>query len=242
MKHLFDIHCHIVPAVDDGAATLEESLDMLRMEQRDGVDNIIITPHYRKRMFETSAEKVHEQFLRLKEAAGTALPELKLYLGCELHSNMELEELLEERKYTTMAGSSYVLLEFSERDSQKYIRDRVHCVMSCGYEPILAHVERYDAVRGDLNFAYELAAMGAKIQVNAGSIIGEYGRKPKKFCRSLMRENLLGFVGSDAHNTSDRAPNIGICAGYVAKKMGEEYARRIFHDNPMEIVAEGQKK
>lgn len=241
MDHLFDIHCHMVPGVDDGASTLEESLDMLRIEQRDGVDSIIITPHYRKRMFETSAERVHEQFLRLKEAAGTAFPGLKLYLGCELHSNMELEELLHERKFTTMADSSFVLLEFSGEDSQNYIRDRVRCVMSSGYEPILAHAERYGAVLGDLNFAYELAAMGAKIQVNAGSIIGESGRKTKKFCRSLMKENLLGFVGSDAHNTRDRVPNIGVCAEYVAKKMGEEYVRRIFHDNPLEIILEGQK-
>ena len=106
MKDLFDVHCHMVPGVDDGASDLEESLAMLKMEYRDGVRNIIVTPHYRRRMFETPAKKVHEQFQKLQEAAKKEYPDLSLYLGCELHSNMDLQEILEKRKYVTMAGSS----------------------------------------------------------------------------------------------------------------------------------------
>lgn len=109
MKELFDVHCHMVPGVDDGAADLEESLAMLKMQHEDGVRKIIITPHYRRRMFETPAKKVHEQFLKLQEAAKKEYPDMSLYLGCELHSNMDLQDILEKRKYVTMAGSSYVL-------------------------------------------------------------------------------------------------------------------------------------
>ena len=98
MKDLFDVHCHMVPGVDDGASD------------------------YRRRMFETPAKKVHEQFQKLQEAAKKEYPDLSLYLGCELHSNMDLQEILEKRKYVTMAGSSYVLLEFSEGDSAQHIR------------------------------------------------------------------------------------------------------------------------
>ena len=145
MKELFDVHCHMVPGVDDGAADLEESLAMLKMQHEDGVRKIIITPHYRRRMFETPAKKVHEQFLKLQEAAKKEYPDMSLYLGCELHSNMDLQDILEKRKYVTMAGSSYVLLEFSEGDSAQHIRERVYNVLSCGYEPIIAHVERYQA-------------------------------------------------------------------------------------------------
>ena len=98
MKDLFDVHCHMVPGVDDGASDLEESLAMLKMEYRDGVRNIIVTPHYRRRMFETPAKKVHEQFQKLQEAAKKEYPDLSLYLGCELHSNMDLQEILEKLK------------------------------------------------------------------------------------------------------------------------------------------------
>ena len=105
MKELFDVHCHMVPGVDDGAADLEESLAMLKMQHEDGVRKIIITPHYRRRMFETPAKKVHEQFLKLQEAAKKEYPDMSLYLGCELHSNMDLQDILEKRKYVTMAGT-----------------------------------------------------------------------------------------------------------------------------------------
>ena len=173
MKDLFDVHCHMVPGVDDGASDLEESLAMLKMEYRDGVRNIIVTPHYRRRMFETPAKKVHEQFQKLQEAAKKEYPDLSLYLGCELHSNMDLQEILEKRKYVTMAGSSYVLLEFSEGDSAQHIRERVYNVLSCGYEPIIAHVERYQATVKDVGFSGDLVDMGAKLQVNVESILGK---------------------------------------------------------------------
>ena len=227
---------HMVPGVDDGAADLEESLEMLKMQHEDGVRKIIITPHYRRRMFETPAKKVHEQFLKLQEAAKKEYPDMSLYLGCELHSNMDLQDILEKRKYVTMAGSSYVLLEFSEGDSAQHIRERVYNVLSCGYEPIIAHVERYQATVKSVGFSSDLVDMGARLQVNVESILGKYTWGAKRYCRKLMKEDLLGFVGSDSHNTKTRIPNIGAGAAYVSKKMGEAYAERIFHDNPMEIL------
>ena len=161
---------------------------------------------------------------------------MSLYLGCELHSNMDLQDILEKRKYVTMAGSSYVLLEFSEGDSAQHIRERVYNVLSCGYEPIIAHVERYQATVKSVGFSSDLVDMGARLQVNVESILGKYTWGAKRYCRKLMKEALLGFVGSDSHNTKTRIPNIGAGAAYVSKKMGEAYAERIFHDNPMEIL------
>ena len=201
MKELFDVHCHMVPGVDDGAADLEESLAMLKMQHEDGVRKIIITPHYRRRMFETPAKKVHEQFLKLQEAAKKEYPDMSLYLGCELHSNMDLQDILEKRKYVT-----------------------------------IAHVERYQATVKSVGFSSDLVDMGARLQVNVESILGKYTWGAKRYCRKLMKEDLLGFVGSDSHNTKTRIPNIGAGAAYVSKKMGEAYAERIFHDNPMEIL------
>ena len=210
--------------------------ECLKMQHEDGVRKIIITPHYRRRMFETPAKKVHEQFLKLQEAAKKEYPDMSLYLGCELHSNMDLQDILEKRKYVTMAGSSYVLLEFSEGDSAQHIRERVYNVLSCGYEPIIAHVERYQATVKSVGFSSDLVDMGARLQVNVESILGKYTWGAKRYCRKLMKEDLLSFVGSDSHNTKTRIPNIGAGAAYVSKKMGEAYANRIFHDNPLEIL------
>ena len=87
-----------------------------------------------------------------------------------------------------------------------------------------------------VGFSSDLVDMGARLQVNVESILGKYTWGAKRYCRKLMKEDLLGFVGSDSHNTKTRIPNIGAGAAYVSKKMGEAYAERIFHDNPMEIL------
>lgn len=152
---------------------------------------------------------------------------MSLYLGCELHSNMDLQDILEKRKYVTMAGSSYVLLEFSEGDSAQHIRERVYNVLSCGYEPIIAHVERYQATVKSVGFSSDLVDMGARLQVNVESILGKYTWGAKRYCRKLMKEDLLGFVGSDSHNTKTRIPNIGAGAAYVQKN-GRGICRKDF--------------
>lgn len=95
---IFDIHCHIVPGVDDGAADIEETRKLLEMEYKQGVRNIILTPHFRFQMFETPLEKVQRQFRLAEEAAADISKDLHLYLGCEFHANMEMLPMLREKK------------------------------------------------------------------------------------------------------------------------------------------------
>lgn len=113
IKGIYDIHCHIVPGVDDGATDIGETVKLLRMEYEQGVRTVIATPHFRFRMFETPAEKVREQFRLVEKAASEISPDLHVYLGCEFHANMEMLPMLREQKVMTMAGSRYVLTEFS---------------------------------------------------------------------------------------------------------------------------------
>ena len=108
-KGLFDIHCHIVPSVDDGASSAEEAYKMLQMEYRQGVRNIIATPHYRLQMFETPIETVEHQFLVLRQLARKVAPDLHVYLGCEFHSNMEIRDLLSKPVWQ-MTGEEFIFL------------------------------------------------------------------------------------------------------------------------------------
>lgn len=101
-KGIYDIHCHIVPGVDDGATDIEETGKLLRMEYEQGVRTIIATPHFRFRMFETSAEKVKEQFKLVEKAAAEVASDLHVYLGCEFHTNMEMISMLRENKVMTV--------------------------------------------------------------------------------------------------------------------------------------------
>lgn len=183
IKGIYDIHCHIVPGVDDGATDIGETVKLLRMEYEQGVRTVIATPHFRFRMFETPAEKVREQFRLVEKAASEISPDLHVYLGCEFHANMEMLPMLREQKVMTMAGSRYVLTEFSHNSEESYIRERLGALLSGGYKPIMAHIERYEATRNSLDFVEELADMGVYMQINADSITGKDGFFTKRYCK-----------------------------------------------------------
>lgn len=240
MEGMYDIHCHAVPGVDDGAPTIKEALGILKAEYSDGVRGIILTPHFRLGMFETSREKVRESFDTLKKLSGEQNPDLKLYLGCEFHVCSEITEYFKRDEDYCMAGTNHVLIEFSGRDSLNKIVDYVYRVRSQGYIPIIAHVERYQAVRENRDIVQRLTRMGAKLQVNADSITGRDGWSVKRFCRRLIEDGLLEFVGSDAHDTRERAPRIGECIKQVEKKYGRSLAEQLFIKNPASILSERQ--
>ena len=231
MSGLYDVHCHIVPHVDDGASSMEESMNLLRMEYEDGVRTIYVTPHYRRGMFETPMEKIYEQFARVKEAAPQIGPDLRIFLGCEFHANMDMVDILDAGGRPTMGESRCVLTEFSEVSDQKFIQERCYALLSHGYQPIIAHIERYPAMR-DIKFVEQMVNMGAYIQMNSESIIGMEGFGTKMFCKKVIKKNLLHFIGSDAHNTHTRKPE------FLTKAMGADYMRKIMVRNPRRIIEE----
>ena len=167
---------------------------------------------------------VTRQFMQLRRAAMNIGDEgMRLYLGCELHSSMDMVECLKKGRRLTLAGSRYVLVEFSNGDVN-------------GFIPIIAHVERYKATRNDIGFLTELKDMGAHIQVNADTISGQDGFGAKTFARKVMKHGLLDFVGSDGHRKTERIPEIGKCVAKMEKTMGSEYVKKIFIKNPRKIT------
>lgn len=240
MTGIYDVHCHIVPEVDDGADNIETAVKLLQMEYKDGVRTIYVTPHYRKRMFETSMKKIEKQFSLLKTEAANIGSDLHMYLGCEFHANMDMTEMLVARERPTMGGSRCVLTEFSEQTEFAFIQERCYALLSQGYDPIIAHAERYSALYKKFDALSQLVDMGAYIQMNAASILGVDGFGMKLFCKKVMKMDLLHFVGSDAHNTGDRKPMMGKCAEYMEKVMGQDYARKILIENPKNIIEESR--
>ncbi len=226
---LVDIHCHILPGVDDGAPDMETSRAMIRDAYEQGVRYIIATPHYRPEMFEPSMKKVIRVYHELRDYAEEV--GIGLRLGCEYYRNEQMIRHLDKKLRPTMLGSRYVLTEFSTNDSFVTVRNYIYELITKGYRPIVAHVERYFCCQ-EPERILELKKLGAQIQINADSVLGYEGHTIKKFCAGLMKDNLVDFIGSDAHNLEDRKMNLGKCATYVRKKMGQDYAEEIFVDNP----------
>ena len=229
---LVDIHCHILPGVDDGAPDMETSRAMIRDAYEQGVRYIIATPHYRPEMFEPSMKKVIRVYHELRDYAEEV--GIGLRLGCEYYRNEQMIRHLDKKLRPTMLGSRYVLTEFSTNDSFVTVRNYIYELITKGYRPIIAHVERYFCCQ-EPERILELKKLGAQIQVNADSVLGYEGHTIKKFCAGLMKDDFVDFIGSDAHNLEDRKMNLGKCATYVRKKMGQDYAEEIFVDNPRRI-------
>lgn len=236
---LTDIHCHILPGVDDGAVDMDMAKDMLNEMYEQGVRRVIATPHYRLGMFEPSIRSIQKSYLEVKEYAKTiGTHGLEVKLGCEYHRADDMVKVLKNRQRPTMAGSNYVLVEFSSMDSYMKIRSKIYELIVSGFNPVIAHVERYPSIVENPSSVTDMIELGALIQVNADSILGIDGRNIKKFCKNLMKKKEIHFIGSDAHDVTERPPRLSACAAYVEKKWGWYTARKIFVKNPEMILGE----
>ena len=238
MTELADIHCHILPYVDDGAEHLEEMEQLLSLQAEQGVRLVCATPHLRTKMFEAGDEDVFKQFERAKAFVESGKLPLKLCLGREYYCDSSFLERLEQGEVMALGDGNVVLTEFSGRYSFETICNFVRRILIAGLRPLVAHVERYPAVSGDTDRVAQLIDMGALIQINAGSVLGREGSMQKRFCWKLMKQDLIHVVASDAHAPDYRPPELGLCANKIERKMGEDYAKCVLWDNPLEIVSQ----
>ncbi len=234
---MIDIHCHLLYGVDDGPDSLEESAAMLLEAKNQGVQALILTPHYRHGMFPYENEVIARHFQQVQQYA--AKMGVAIFLGCEYHMNTHSVEHLRSGRCKTLAGSEYVLAEYSTADEYLLIRNMTQELLLAGYIPIIAHVERYTCLLEHPERVAELAALGALIQVNADAVLGVEGRKHKQFCKHLLKEELVDFIASDSHGVHQRPSRMGKCRDHIRKKYGEEAARQIFIANPLAILRAG---
>ena len=230
MSGYIDMHCHILPEVDDGAQSIEETVQMLRIAYREGIRCIIATPHHHPKRGMEHPERLRKKLTIVRREAKKIDEKFRVYLGSEIFFGQDVAEKLKSGRALSMNKRQCVLLEFSPTDSFSYIQQGIQSVQMAGYEVILAHAERYPCLFKDLG------EMGTRMQVNAGSITGDSGRSAKKFVKQLLGEHMVHCVGTDAHGVDHRQPKMKKAAEHVERKYGEEYMRRIFFSNAKELL------
>lgn len=241
MEGYIDMHCHILPGVDDGAKDVEEMKKMLKIAYKEGIRCIIATPHHHPRRGKESPEVLRKKAVILREAAHEIDAHFRIYLGTEIYFGQDIPDKLQKKEVLTMNRRKFILVEFSPADRFDYIRQNLQQLQMKGYEVILAHVERYQCLTEDLELVEQLRDMGIFLQVNAGSICGDNGRKLKKTVKTLMDHDMIFCVGTDAHSSGSRAPHMKKAAEYVQKKYGQEYMRRIFFSNAKIMLKKKRK-
>ena len=232
---LCDLHCHILPGVDDGARDMAEALEMLNNAVAGGVQTLVVTPHcntqYGNGNFLDGDLK--QRFADLQQAARD-IP-VELLLGAEVYVTDRLPCLLAEGKVATLAGSRYLLTELYRQMTQEEICRSLQQIISCGYTPLVAHPERHIVVQEDPGVICRWLEMGCHIQLTGGSILGEYGKAAQQAAAWLLRRDMVACVASDAHGAHRRTNYLLDVADHLSVHYSRQYARSILQDNPLAI-------
>lgn len=233
---MIDIHCHILPGVDDGAIDLEDALEMARIAQGDGIKTIINTAHYSPTFEYIKGKELMDKLIEFNKELKKNNIDIEVLIGNELYYSKDLLADLEKKQFYTLNNSRYLLIEFSPMNFPKNIKDVVYELKIRGYIPVLAHVERYKEFQENPKLIREVIKEGALIQVNASSVTGKGPSVANKFCEVLLDKNMVQFIGSDAHRSNKRRPMLKEAYEYIAKTYGEERANTIFNTNPTNLI------
>lgn len=234
---MIDIHTHILPGVDDGSKSIEMSLEMARQAVETGVDTVICTPHCMPGIYNNYASgSLEERFQLLRQALHeTGIP-LHIRKGMEVLAVREIGDLLEDKKLWTLNDSKYLLTEFSFDENPEYCDEALEEIIGKGYVPIVAHPERYYFVQESPQIVYEWYQKGYGIQLNKGSLLGNFGRREKATGDRLLRHGLVTCVASDAHRSNTRTIRMEELQEYLAERYGEEYMYMLTEENPVRIL------
>ena len=238
MEGFTDLHCHILPALDDGARNMDKTKAMLEMAYQEGIRNVIATPHFHASGKCATVEEVQTVLRKVQEKMTTWGIKMKLYAGNEIFYHSEVPELLENGKVGTLAGTRYVLVEFDPMTEYSYLRDGILKLDSYGYIPVLAHTERYECLFQKKERLPRIKEHGAVIQVNASTFQRGMFDEMGKRARYLMKKELLDLISTDAHSDGKRCPQIRETAEYLYKKAGKRKAEKILFVNPRAILAD----
>ena len=227
---MVDIHCHILPALDDGAKSFDEALKMAEMAIEDGITHVVATPH--------SNSEYHFDFgvvrKRCNELQAKLADRLQLATGCDFHLSMEnLEKIRACPANYTINQRRYLLIEFADFAIPPTTEEALKRLQSLGLSLIITHPERNPLIRAQPQRLKRWLQQGCYVQVTAQSLLGKWGESARKQVEAWLDQKLVHFVASDAHNTAQRPLRLKEAYAAVAERWGGFLARSLFHENPL---------
>lgn len=234
---MIDIHTHILPGVDDGSSSIAESLNLIRQGMREGIRGAVCTSHVLDRLDGKAEARLNGGFLDLKQAVAEKGWDFSLWLGAEIH----VQSLFDIRSpLATINGQGrYCLIELPLGDIPARLGDLLFQFSLKGVVPILAHPERNRMIWNNPGILRELLARDTLVQINSGSLTGDFGRKTRRLARSLVRNGMVHFVASDCHDVRSRPMHLYKAYQWVMRRLGRAEADLLFKENPLRVV-EGQ--
>lgn len=237
---MVDLHSHILPGVDDGSPNVETSLMMLQQAKKAGTKAVVLTPHVNRfgdgKNLAGEIINIFEEFKQktIDEDVG-----VDVFFGGEIFCTGNVLDFAAQRLLPTINHSRYMLVEFYFQEKIEYIIRTLRALCEMGYVPIVAHPERYDCIKDNSLDVIRLMNSGALIQVNKGSLAGDFGAKCKDVAWDLVYRRMVHFVATDSHNLDTRNTEMDFVFDAIKKEINENYALSLFDYNQTAVLNNG---
>jgi len=230
---MIDIHCHILPGVDDGSRSWEMTLEMCRLAIRDGISHLVATPHANE-TYVYSRDRVRDLVFELDHKVGD---ELAIGIGCDFHMSFEnIEDAIAHPQRYTIASGRYLLVELSEYGIPPQIGESFRRLQGVGIIPIITHPERNNILQRRPERVLEFVDAGCLVQVTASAVTGLWGETARRISMWLLENDAVHVLASDAHDDRYRKPILSEARDAVSRRFGADLARELVLDNPEAIV------
>lgn len=233
---MIDVHSHVIPAVDDGSANVEETFEMIKEAKNAGVTDIILTSHFLLNHYEAETNELVFWKDKLQEVLDKQGINIKLHSGMEIYISNQMEDLIKNKRLLTLANSRYMLIELPMGSTIQYLDHVLYLLESLGIKPIIAHPERYKYVQDNPDILQEYKDKGALIQCNYASVLGIYGSSAKKTVKKILKSGYVDFLGSDCHKQKQIYTVIPDAVKKIKKITGDSEFKKISTLNPQKIL------
>jgi protein-tyrosine phosphatase len=230
---MIDIHCHPLPATDDGAKSFDIAVAMCQMAAKDGITHLVATPHCNyKYTFDAQANQA-----KLEELQAAVGESPKLLLGCDFHLSYDnLRRLAQEGHDFSINNTQYLLVEFPEHFIPEQMDNVFYEIEVAGFTPILTHPERNPVIQRKPELLYHWAQRGCLVQITAMSYVGGFGPRAQELSEEWLGRNLVHFFASDGHDLKRRPPVLSSCYEKVASVGGKDMADLLLDINPAAVI------
>lgn len=233
---MIDLHCHLLPGIDDGARDLETSLAMARVASADGITTIACTPHILPGVYNNSGPAIRAARDQLQQALDEAGIPIGLVTGADAHVTPELGAQLRDGRALTLNNSRYFLLEPPHHVLPPRLEDHVFGLQAAGFVPVLTHPERLTWLDQHYDLVKRLVYSGVLMQLTAGSLTGRFGRRPRYWAERMLDEGFCHLLATDAHDPVQRAPLLAEARDHAARRLGPEEAMHLVLTRPQGIL------
>ena len=233
---MIDLHCHLLPGIDDGAKDSGESLEMARLFVAEGVTTVACTPHIFPGVYDNRGPEIRRRVALLQSEIDAADIPLRLVTGGDVHIAPDLVAKLKSGEALSLNDSRYVLVEPPHHVLPPRMDELFFNLLSAGFVPILTHPERMTWIDRNYDMLRQLVKSGAWMQITAGALLGTFGREPKRWSERMLREGMVHVVASDAHGPTRRPPMMKAAFRALETAVGEAEALNLVLNRPKAIL------